>query len=65
MSRNENLLNYYYSLYSTQFMVLFDINFFSYISNTIPNVPYTLPPPCSPTYPLLLPGPGIPLYWGI
>ena len=21
--------------------------------------------PCSPTHPLLLPGPGIPLYWGI
>ena len=28
-------------------------------------VPYTLPPPCSPTHPLLLLGPGIPLYWGI
>ena len=26
-------------------------------------VPYTLPPPCSPTHPLPLPGPGIPLYW--
>jgi hypothetical protein len=27
--------------------------------------PYNLrPPPCSPTYPLPLPGPGIPLYWG-
>jgi hypothetical protein len=23
------------------------------------------PPPCSPTHPLLLLGPGIPLYWGI
>jgi hypothetical protein len=39
--------------------------FFIYISNAIPKVPYTLPLPCSPTYPLLLLGPGIPLYWGI
>jgi hypothetical protein len=28
-------------------------------------VPYTLPQPCSPTHPLLLPGPGVPLHWGI
>jgi hypothetical protein len=42
---------------------LLDI-FFIYISNAIPKVPYTLPLLCSPTYPLLLPGPGIPLYWG-
>jgi hypothetical protein len=26
---------------------------------------YPPPPPCSPTHPLLLLGPGIPLYWGI
>jgi hypothetical protein len=39
--------------------------FFIYISNAIPKVPYTLPLPCSPTHPLLLPDPGIPLYWGI
>jgi hypothetical protein len=26
---------------------------------------YTICPPCSPTHPLLLLGPGIPLYWGI
>jgi hypothetical protein len=43
---------------------LLDI-FFIYISNAIPKVPYTLPLPCSPTHPLLLVGPGIPLYWGI
>jgi hypothetical protein len=43
---------------------LLDI-FFIYISNAIPKAPYILPPPCSPTQPLLLPGPGIPLYWGI
>jgi hypothetical protein len=43
---------------------LLDI-FFIYISNAIPKAPYTLLLPCSPTHPLLLPGPGIPLYWGI
>jgi hypothetical protein len=42
---------------------LLDI-FFIYNSNATPKVPYTLPLPCSPTQ-LLLPGPGIPLYWGI
>jgi hypothetical protein len=40
--------------------ILLDI-FFIYISNAILKVPYTLAPPCSPTYPLPLPGPGIPL----
>jgi hypothetical protein len=39
--------------------------FFTYISNAIPKVPYTLFLPCSPTHPLPLLGPGIPLYWGI
>jgi hypothetical protein len=39
---------------------LLDI-FFIYISNAIRKVPYTLPLPCSPTNPLLLLGPGIPL----
>ena len=43
---------------------LLDI-FFIYISNVIPKAPYTVPPPCSPTHPLKLPGPGILLYWGI
>jgi hypothetical protein len=46
------------------FYFLLDI-FFIYISNAILKVPYTLPLPCSPTHQLLLPGPGIPLYWGI
>jgi hypothetical protein len=46
------------------FFFLLDI-FFIYISNVIPKVPYTLPLPCSPTHPLQLLGPGIPLYWGI
>jgi hypothetical protein len=43
---------------------LLDI-FFIYISDAIPKVPYTLPLPCSPTHPLPLLGPGIPLYWGL
>jgi hypothetical protein len=43
---------------------LLDI-FFIYISNATLKVPCTLPLPCSPTHPLPLFGPGIPLYWGI
>jgi hypothetical protein len=43
---------------------LLDI-FFIYISNAISKVPYALPLPCSPTHPLPLLGPGVPLYWGI
>ena len=39
--------------------------FFIYISNVILKVPYTLPPPCSPTHPVPLLGTDIPLYWGI
>jgi hypothetical protein len=38
--------------------------FLIYISNAIPKAPHTLPPH-SPTHPLPLFGPGIPLYWGI
>jgi hypothetical protein len=49
---------------TSHFFFLLDI-FFIYISNAIPKASYTLPLPCSPTHPLLLPGPGIPLYWGI
>jgi hypothetical protein len=45
-------------------LFLLDI-FFIYISKAIPKVPYTLPLPCSPTNPLPVLGPGIPLYWGI
>jgi hypothetical protein len=40
--------------------LLLDI-FFIYISNAIPKAPYTLLQPCSPTHPLPLPGPGIPV----
>ena len=58
-----------YSAYFYLFIYLFiylllDI-FFIYISNAILKVHYTLPLPCSPTHPLPLLGPGIPLYWGI
>jgi hypothetical protein len=49
-----NLKNFFICIY-----FLLDI-FFIYISNAILKVPYTLPPPCSPTHPLLLLGPGIP-----
>ena len=45
-------------------LLLLDIHFI-YISNAIPKVPYTLPLPCSPNQPILLPGPGVPLYWSI
>jgi hypothetical protein len=51
-----------FTFFQKQFLI--DI-FFIYISNGIPKFSYTLPPPCSPTHPLQLPGPGIPLYWGI
>jgi hypothetical protein len=48
------------------FKKIFLLDIFSiYISNSIPKVPYTLPQPWSPTHPLLLLGPGVPLYWGI
>jgi hypothetical protein len=40
--------------------ILLDI-FFIYISNAIPNVPYTLPLPWSPTHPLPLLSPSVPL----
>ena len=39
--------------------------FFIYIFSAIPKVPHTLPTPHSPTHPLPLLGPGVPLYWGI
>jgi hypothetical protein len=54
-----------------KFIFLLDI-FFIYISNVIPfpgfpfKNPLSLPhSPCSPTHPLLLHGPGVPLYWGM
>jgi hypothetical protein len=54
-----------------KYTFLLDI-FFIYISYVIPfpsfpskNPLSPLPSPCSPTHPFPLPGPGIPLYWGI
>jgi hypothetical protein len=46
------------------FSILLDI-FFIYISNAMLKFPYTVPLPCSPTHPLPLLGPGVPLHWGI
>jgi hypothetical protein len=46
------------------YQFLLDI-FFIYISSYIPQTPYTLPLPCSPTHPLPIPGPGTPMHWGI
>jgi hypothetical protein len=56
-------LKFIFILYFIFKAFLFDI-FFIYISNAIPKTPYSLPLSCSPTHPLLLPGPGIALYWG-
>jgi hypothetical protein len=52
------------SFHTLYIFILFDI-FFIYISNAIPQVSYTLLPPCSPTHQLPCIGPGITLYWGI
>ena len=43
---------------------LLDI-YFTYISNSIPKLPYTLPLPCSPILLLQILGPCVPLYWDI
>jgi hypothetical protein len=62
----DGLCDKFYKIVYLFFIYLFLLDiFFIYISNAIPKVPYTLPPPCSPTHPLLLLDPGIPLYWGI
>jgi hypothetical protein len=62
LPRRRHILFFVVYLFLKQFLL--DI-FFIYISNAIPKVPYTLPPSYSSTNPLLLPGPGNPLYWGI
>jgi hypothetical protein len=56
--KNVLVLLFCYVLYFFTFLL---DTFFIYISNAIPKAPYILPPPCSPTHPLLLPGPGIPI----
>jgi hypothetical protein len=61
-------IRHFFSCYKSSSFISFQFLlyiFFIYISNAIPKVPYTLPPPCSPTHPLLLLGPGVPLYWCI
>jgi hypothetical protein len=55
----------YFLLWSTYLKHIFKDIFFIYISNAIPKAPYNLSPACSPTHPLPLPDPDIPLYWGI
>jgi hypothetical protein len=55
---------YIYTMEYYSAIFLLDI-FFIYITNAILEVPYILPPPCSPTHTLLLLGPGITLYWTI
>jgi hypothetical protein len=57
MERGVPFFFFFFSFY------LFFLDIFFNITNAIPRV---LPhPPCSPTHPLLLAGPGIPLYWYI
>jgi uncharacterized membrane protein len=58
---NKEIKNITYNFFLNIFLL--DI-FFIYISNfkCYPKVPYKLPLPCSPTYPLPLLGPGVPLY---
>jgi hypothetical protein len=61
---HERSLHSLRSLISFLFIYLFILDiFFIYISNAIQKVTYTLPLPCSPTHPLPLLGPGIPLCW--
>ena len=69
---------FFASLFISDFIYLYIVIyvwldvFFTYISNVIPfprfpseNALFHCPSPCSPTYTLMLPCPGIPLYWGI
>jgi hypothetical protein len=58
-------LFFYFTLFFSFFFIYFLLGIFLfYISNAIPKVPHTHPPPRSPTLPLPLFGPGVPLYWG-
>jgi hypothetical protein len=63
---NQRKSSYREKAFFKLFPILYVLDiFFIYISSAILKVPYTLPPPCSPTHPLPLLGPGVPLYWGI
>ena len=63
-SRCAHLISQLYSPRVLFFNMYFLLSIFLiYISDAIPKVPHTLPPP-HPTHPLPLFGPGVPLYWG-
>jgi hypothetical protein len=50
------------------FYYIFSLFTFQMLSHFIVSplkIPYPLPLPCSQTHPILLPDPGIPLYWSI
>jgi hypothetical protein len=61
--KNQNILFSYIAKGIQTFFILLGI-FLVYIFNAIPKVP-PYPPPQSPTHPLPIFGPGVPLYWGI
>jgi hypothetical protein len=71
--KSRDCLTFNYQMISLWVFVYFFIRYFPHLHFkcyppflvSSPKVPYTLPLPCSPTHPLWLPGPGIPLYWGI
>jgi hypothetical protein len=63
-TNNDHLLDITSSMVCSLFFNLFDFSldiFFIYISNANHKAPYLPPPTCSPTHPLPLSGPGIPL----
>jgi hypothetical protein len=62
--REEFFIDYFY-LFTSLFFQFFISYFLHLHFKCYPESPYTLPPPCSPTHPLSLLGPGVPLYWGI
>ena len=59
---------FFFQLFHSSFIFLYFIfiRYFLHLHfKCYPESPLYPPLSCSPTYPLLLPGPGIPLYWGI
>jgi hypothetical protein len=54
---------FYYKVHFFQFFIRYFLHLYF---KCYPKSPlYSHPRPCFPTYPLLLLGPGLPLYWGI